>query len=445
MSYIGQQLPADVFSGFTTDTFTGNNSDTTFTLSKAPFSEDGLIVVINNVIQQPTVNFTVSGTTLTIVGTAVATGDVIYAIHTSGAVPSTLASKVDVNGLSDGIILDADANTTISADTNDQIDIKIAGADDFQFTANTFTAQSGSTITTPTLGVNDTHAMGTGIHIKAGSSGATNVADADDLVIESDGSAGINIFTGTSGVGQINFGDSGANERGKVKYNHSNDKMTFTAGSNETLTIEPGGQTNTTTSEHNNTAFEVKHTGDGSSSYPYGMAIRFTNANRDNNAEYFYYGIDSAGLKFVVYSDGDCKNDDGIFTSITSDRRLKDEITDANSQWDDIKNIKFRNFKKKNDIASKGLDNAQVNFGVIAQEVESVTPNLVRERDPMPEEIALNSEFGTLNEDGTVKEVKEQVKTFKDSILFWKCAKALQEAMTKIETLETKVKALEDA
>jgi len=129
MSYIGQQLPADVFSGFVTDSFTGDGSATTFTLSKAPFSEDALIVVINNVIQKPVTNFTVSGTTLTIVGTAVASGDVIYAMHTSGAVPSTLASKVDVNGLSDGIILDADADTTISADTDDQIDFKAGGTD----------------------------------------------------------------------------------------------------------------------------------------------------------------------------------------------------------------------------------------------------------------------------------------------------------------------------
>ncbi len=51
MSYIGQGLPADTFSGFVTDAFTGDGSATTFTLSKAPFSEDGLIVVINNVIQ----------------------------------------------------------------------------------------------------------------------------------------------------------------------------------------------------------------------------------------------------------------------------------------------------------------------------------------------------------------------------------------------------------
>ena len=166
MSYIGQQLPADVFSGFTTDSFTGDGSATTFTLSKAPFSEDGLIVVINNVIQQPTTNFTVSGTTLTIVGTAVANGDPLYAIHTSGAVPSTLASKVDVNGVSDAIILDADADTTISADTDDQIDFKAGGTDIFQLTATTATFNDGVTITTAdntdTLTLISTDADGSG-------------------------------------------------------------------------------------------------------------------------------------------------------------------------------------------------------------------------------------------------------------------------------------------
>jgi hypothetical protein len=53
-------------------------------------------------------------------------------------------SKLDMNGTE--LILDADADTSITADTDDQIDIRIAGADDFQFTANTFTALSGSTV-----------------------------------------------------------------------------------------------------------------------------------------------------------------------------------------------------------------------------------------------------------------------------------------------------------
>jgi hypothetical protein len=55
-------------------------------------------------------------------------------------------NAIDMNGLADGIILDADGDTTISAPTDDQIDIEIAGADDFTFTANTFTALSGSDI-----------------------------------------------------------------------------------------------------------------------------------------------------------------------------------------------------------------------------------------------------------------------------------------------------------
>ena len=61
----------------------------------------------------------------------------------------TKVSAVDMNGLE--LILDADADTSITADTDDQIDIRIAGADDFQFTANTFTAQAGSTIAAQAL------------------------------------------------------------------------------------------------------------------------------------------------------------------------------------------------------------------------------------------------------------------------------------------------------
>jgi hypothetical protein len=58
---------------------------------------------------------------------------------------------VDLNGVADALILDADGDTTISAPTANQIDIEVAGADDFRITANTFTALSGSTIATNTI------------------------------------------------------------------------------------------------------------------------------------------------------------------------------------------------------------------------------------------------------------------------------------------------------
>jgi sulfur relay (sulfurtransferase) DsrC/TusE family protein len=53
-------------------------------------------------------------------------------------------SNIDMNGTE--LILDADGDTSVTADTDDQIDIRIAGADDFQFTANTFTILAGSTL-----------------------------------------------------------------------------------------------------------------------------------------------------------------------------------------------------------------------------------------------------------------------------------------------------------
>ena len=54
------------------------------------------------------------------------------------------AGALDLNGAV--LTVDADGDTTITADTDDTIDIAIAGADDFQFTANTFTISSGSTV-----------------------------------------------------------------------------------------------------------------------------------------------------------------------------------------------------------------------------------------------------------------------------------------------------------
>jgi len=54
------------------------------------------------------------------------------------------AGALDLNGAK--LTIDANGNTSITSDTDDQIDFEIAGADDFQMTANTFTILSGSKI-----------------------------------------------------------------------------------------------------------------------------------------------------------------------------------------------------------------------------------------------------------------------------------------------------------
>ena len=60
-------------------------------------------------------------------------------------------TAIDLDGKE--LIVDADQDTTITADTDDQIDIKVAGADDFRITANTLTALSGSSIVVPDGGL----------------------------------------------------------------------------------------------------------------------------------------------------------------------------------------------------------------------------------------------------------------------------------------------------
>jgi|TARA_R100000152_G_C6741723_1_gene165523 hypothetical protein len=185
-----------------------------------------------------------------------------------------------------------------------------------------------------------------------------------------------------------------------------------------------------------------------SSSAPYGLLLDYSGAAPDSGSDYYFANfIDSSTARFRIMSDGDVVNHDNSYGSI-SDERIKQDITDANSQWDDIKALKVRNFKMKDDIRQHGADKSSLRIGLIAQEVESISPKLVEETRPEPSDVLSSSEFGTLYEDGDtipegseigdVKEVKEKVKRIKYSVLYMKAIKALQEAMARIEALEAK-------
>ena len=95
----------------------------------------------------------------------------------------TKAQLIDLNA--NELIIDLDADTSITADTDDQIDIKIAGADDFRFTANTFTALSGSTIAAQALTA--TTITTTGAIAIANDGNIGSAGDADAIAISSAG------------------------------------------------------------------------------------------------------------------------------------------------------------------------------------------------------------------------------------------------------------------
>jgi hypothetical protein len=134
--------------------------------------------------------------------------------------------------------------------------------------------------------------------------------------------------------------------------------------------------------------------------------------------------IDVLGARyFEVQTDGDVYNTNGTYGTI-SDQKMKTDIVDAGSQWSDIKALRFRKFKMKNDPQQI------VQLGVVAQEVEQTSPGLVDEHQDRDAE---GNDLGT-----TTKSVKT-------SVLLMKAAVALQEAMARIETLEAEVAALKGA
>jgi hypothetical protein len=116
---------------------------------------------------------------------------------------------------------------------------------------------------------------------------------------------------------------------------------------------------------------------------------------------------------FIVWTNGNVQNTNNSYTAI-SDIKLKENIVDANSQWDDIKALQVRNYNLK-----EGQTHRQI--GLIAQEVEPVSPGLVYESPDCDEE---GNDLGTVT------------KSVNYSVLYMKAVKALQEAMERIETLE---------
>ena len=134
----------------------------------------------------------------------------------------------------------------------------------------------------------------------------------------------------------------------------------------------------------------------------------------------------SVAVVFSVNDAGNVQNTNNSFTGL-SDQRLKTNIADASSQWDDIKALKVRTYQW-------GMGNTgHTQLGVISQEVEAAGMNgLVEESSADEYHIAYDSSL-----EG------EKIKSVKYSVLYMKAVKALQEAMIKIESLEARVTTLE--
>jgi hypothetical protein len=185
-----------------TGTISGNSIVT------VPDSIEKVYIVTNGTSGAYTVQFkTASGTGITF-GVSEKTTRLVYSDGTN-LVDAGFGGSLDLEGRE--LVLDADGDTTITADTDDQIDIKIAGADDFQFTANTFTAQSGSSIVVPdgglTFGSTAITSTAAELNLLDGVSGLVQ-ADLTKLAAVDSTAAELNILDGvTSTAAELNVLD----------------------------------------------------------------------------------------------------------------------------------------------------------------------------------------------------------------------------------------------
>ena len=150
MAYLGAPPNEKFRVAPTKDSFTGDGSTTAFDLANAcpAGGEFSLQVFVDNVRQEPgagkafTLGADGSGDLKRITFTGAP--DSSAAIYVLTTFDNEAFVNTDLNG--NELLLDADGDTSFTADTDDQIDIKTNGADDFRFTANTFTVLSGSSI-----------------------------------------------------------------------------------------------------------------------------------------------------------------------------------------------------------------------------------------------------------------------------------------------------------
>jgi hypothetical protein len=150
------------------------------------------------------------------------------------------------------------------------------------------------------------------------------------------------------------------------------------------------------------------------------LGISYDSTNAQGTGWYSFYSTSSSNtvVQAWIRGDGTYGSRPNVYGA-TSDIKIKENIEDANSQWTDIKSIQVKNFNLIGD------DTRQI--GVIAQQVETVSPGLVDE---------------TIDRDQDGNDLGTTTKFVKYSVLYMKAVKALQEAMERIEALEAEVAAL---
>jgi len=274
------------------------------------------------------------------------------------------------------------------------------------------------------------------LHVKNGESNASGYAH-DTVVVEDSDHAFLTFLTGTSGSAGINFGDAGDPQRGVIQYDHGSDYLRFITSATERLRIHSGGEISFQTTS-------INLQGGGASDFMFTMrsdigsnhngvmiaqvasghaALTTEPSGAHDYFAGFFLNNNSSGVGSIQITAS------ATIFNTSSDYRLKEN---AVSISDGITRLKQLLPKRFNWIAD---ETNTLQDGFFAHEVSSIVPEAVTgEKDAIATE-----DGGQYTKDEPIYQQIDHSK------LVPLLTAALKEAISKIETLETKVAALEAA
>jgi hypothetical protein len=190
----------------------------------------------------------------------------------------------------------------------------------------------------------------------------------------------------------------------------------------ERMRISSTGQTRL---GHANNEYNLYVNGSATSGFTTALLeTDFSGYAPNNTTAVFIKCGDTAAIRAEIRSNGGLANFSANNVNL-SDRNAKKDIVPAAGTWNYLKEWEIVNFRYKDQP-----DDADLNMGVIAQQVA----------ESCPEVITVFQEAKEATED---QPAREQQLGVKDQQMMWMAIKALQEAQSRIETLEAKVAALE--
>ena len=461
MGYIGTPIDTrNQFQSLQGKRFNGDGSTTDFTLDVAPSSTLDIEVFVGNVRQDPNSAYTLSGTTLSFTGAPPSGTNNIYVVHQAKSVgtidvPSSFLS--DAQTFSGGLTLSGTTthsgalNVTGGLDSRGGAVFNEGSADeDFRIESNGNTHQifvdggndrvivgSDTSVTAdslqPSLQINGTTeaTSAVGIHRASNDSGGAqlifsktrNTSVGGNTVIQNGDTYGEILFLGNDGSDLASAGAKIAGISSSAP--GSNDmpsSITFSTTANaassfsERMRVDSEGKVLIGTT----TVFDMDDTNNG---IQFVGPSDLVQLSRNNNAAFAIQRTGNDGRVAQFYRDtterGYIEVDGSSTTYATSsDYRLKENIVDLDNGITRLKQLKPRRFNF--------IGQGDTRDGFVAHEVTAV-----------PEAVS-----GTKDEvDADNKPVYQGIDQSKIVPLL---TAALQEAVTKIETLEAKVKALEE-